>query len=70
MTTDELDIISRMRGKVHSRKEDTGVNLFLVWGYPTVLVFLLEFVTLMFLHKHWYSWLWVLIGWRTTDDTL
>ena len=61
MTTDELDIISRMRGKVHSRKEDTGVNLFMVWGYPTVMVFLLEFVTLMFLHKHWYSWLWVLI---------
>jgi hypothetical protein len=61
MTTDELDIFSRMRGKVHSRKEDTGVNLFLVWGYPTVLVFLIEFLTLMFLHKHWYSWLWVLI---------
>ena len=61
MTTDELDIISRMRGEVHSRKEDTGVNLFLVWGYPTVMVFLLEFATLMFLHKHWYSWLWVFI---------
>ena len=61
MTTDELDIISRMRGKVHSRKEDTGVNLFLVWGYPMVMVFLIEFATLMFLHKHWYSWLWVLI---------
>jgi hypothetical protein len=59
MTTDELDIISRMRGKVHSRKADTGVNLFLVWGYPTAIVFLLEFVVLLFLNKHWYEWLWV-----------
>ena len=55
----ELDIISRMRGEVHSRKVDTGVNLFLVWGYPTVAVFLLEFAVLMFMHKHWYTWLWI-----------
>ena len=60
-TNQELDIIARMRGKVHGRKVNTGVNLFLVWGYPTVLVFVLEFATLMFLYKHWYIWLWVWI---------
>ena len=59
ITNQELDIISRMRGEVHSRKVDTGVNLFLVWGYPTLVVFLMEFAALMFLHKHWYIWLWI-----------
>ena len=57
-TNQELDIIARMRSEVHSRKKDTGVNLFLVWGYPTAVVFLLEFVVLLFLQKHWYEWLW------------
>lgn len=61
MTTDELDIITRTRGEVQSRKTDTGVNLFLVWGYPTTFVFFLEFVAMMFLHRHWYEWLWVVI---------
>ena len=58
-THKELDIIARMRGEVMGRKEPTGENLFLVWGYPTVAVFVLEFATLMFLHKHWYVWLWI-----------
>lgn len=61
MATDELDIISQIRGEVHSRKKDTGVNLFLVWGYPTVVLFVMEFVALMFLHRHWYEWLWVCV---------
>ena len=34
-THKELDIIARMRGEVMGRKEPTGENLFLVWGYPT-----------------------------------
>jgi len=55
----ELDIITRIRGEVMSRKEPTGVNLFLAWGYPTAIVFVIEFAVLMFLHKHWYEWLWV-----------
>ena len=38
ITTEELDIITRMRGEVMSRSELTGENLFLAWGYPTVLV--------------------------------
>lgn len=58
-TNRELDIITRMRGKVSSRRKPTGVNLFLVWGYPTVVVFLLEFAALEFLHKPWYEWLWI-----------
>ena len=57
--TNELDIITRTRAEVMGQKEPTGENLFLVWGYPTVLVFLLEFGALMFLHKHWYEWLWI-----------
>ena len=37
-TVEELDIITRMRGEVMSRQDVTGENLFLAWGYPTVLV--------------------------------
>lgn len=59
--SNELDIITRTRAEVAGRKEPTGENLFLVWGYPTVLVFLLEFAVLQFLHKHWYEWLWIVI---------
>jgi hypothetical protein len=55
----ELDLITRIRGEVMSRKEPTGENLFLAWGYPTAIVFLIEFAVLMFLHRHWYEWLWV-----------
>ena len=58
-TTDELKIIASIRGKVMSRKDVTGVNLFLVWGYPTAFFLLLEFAALMVLHRNWCSWLWV-----------
>lgn len=58
-TTEELDIITRMRSEVMSRKELTGENLFLAWGYPTVIVLLLEFAALMLWNEDWCSWLWV-----------
>lgn len=60
-TTDELQIIASIRGEVMSRKEATGMNLFLVWGYPTVLSLLLEFAALMILHQNWCGWFWVVI---------
>ena len=46
-TTEELDIITRVRGEVMSRKGLTGENLFLAWGYPTTIVLLAEFVALL-----------------------
>lgn len=58
-TTEELDMIVRMRNEVMSRKELTGENLFLAWGYPTVIVLLLEFAALMLWNEDWCSWLWV-----------
>ena len=58
-TTEELDMIARMRSEVMSRKELTGENLFLAWGYPTVIVLLLEFAALMLWNEDWCSWLWV-----------
>ena len=57
-TTKELDIITRMRGEVMSRRELTGENLFLAWGYPTVLVLLVEFAALLIWNEDWCSWLW------------
>lgn len=57
-TTNELDIITRMRGEVMSHKEVTGENLFLAWGYPTAIVLLLEFVALLVWNKDWCDWLW------------
>ena len=56
---EELDIITRMRGEVTSRKELTGENLFLAWGYPTAIVLLLEFAALMIWNEEWCSWLWM-----------
>lgn len=57
-TTDELDLISRVRGEVMSNKELTGENLFLAWGYPTAIVLLLEFAALLIWNEDWCSWLW------------
>ena len=57
-TIDELNIISRTRSEVMSRKDLTGENLFLAWGYPTAIVLLLEFVALMIWNEDWCSWLW------------
>ena len=57
-TTEELNIISQMRGQVLSRKELTGENLFLAWGYPTAIVLLLEFAALLIWNEDWCAWLW------------
>ena len=57
-TTDEFDIITRMRSKVMSRQELTGENLFLAWGYPTAIVLLLEFMALLKWNEDWCTWLW------------
>ncbi|MBQ4386908.1 MAG: hypothetical protein II822_04845 [Prevotella sp.] len=57
-TTDELDIITRMRGEVASHKDVTGEKLFLAWGYPTVIVLILEFVALLVWNEDWCDWLW------------
>lgn len=57
-TTNELDIITRTRGEVKGNSELTGENLFLAWGYPTVLVLLLEFATLLIWNEDWCAWLW------------
>lgn len=60
-TQDELDIITLTRGKVMGRKEHTGVNLFLVWGYPSAFCFLAEFAALMLWDVNLCAWFWVCI---------
>ena len=57
----ELDIITRTRASVMSNKDLTGENLFLVWGYPTAVVLLLEFVALLLWNEDWCNWLWAVI---------
>ncbi len=57
-TTNELDIITQMRGEVMASKELTGENLFLAWGYPTAIVLLLEFAALLLWNADWCDWLW------------
>ena len=56
--TEELDLITRVRGEVMNRKELTGENLFLAWGYPTVIVLIAEFAALLIWNEDWCSWLW------------
>ena len=60
-TTEELDIIYRIRGEVMSRKDLTGENLFLAWGYPTAIILSLEFAALLIWNENWCSWLWLTI---------
>ena len=57
-TTEELDMIARMRSEVTGRKDLTGENLFLAWGYPTAIVLFLEFLAILYYHEQWCSWLW------------
>ena len=59
MTTDsELDIIARTRSEVMGKREPTGENLFLAWGYPTAIMLFVEFAALMWIQKDWCAWLW------------
>lgn len=58
MTEHELNIITRMRGEVMSRRDVTGENLFLAWGYPTAVVLLVEFAALLIWNADWCDWLW------------
>ena len=55
----ELEIIAQTRNEVLGRKDHTGVNLFLVWGYPTAFFLLVEFAALLLWNENWCSWLWV-----------
>ena len=59
--TNELEMIAQIRSKVKGTLEPTGENLFLVWGYPTAIVLVLEFLGVMLWHARWYEWLWVAI---------
>ena len=59
MEYQELEIIRNMRAEVMSRKDVTGENLFLSWGYPTAVILFLEFLALIVWHENWCTWLWV-----------
>lgn len=59
ITNQELDIITRMRGEVLSRREPTGEKIFLAWGYPTAFFLLVEFAALMLWKEDWCSWIWM-----------
>jgi hypothetical protein len=57
----ELDIIAQARSKVMSRRQPTGENLFLVWGYPTAIILFMEFAVIQVVHEDWCYFLWALI---------
>lgn len=59
ITTDELSVISQIRGEVRGNTEPTGENLFLAWGYPTAFFLLVEFFALILWNKVWCSWIWL-----------
>ncbi len=58
-TTDELSVISQIRGEVKGNRVPTGENLFLAWGYPTAFFLLVEFFALILWDKIWCSWIWL-----------
>ena len=55
---DALDVIARTRGKVEMDEVPTGGNLFLVWGWPSAVFFLLEFLLWQRFHQLWCLWVW------------
>lgn len=55
----ELDIIAQVRSEVMGRKEPTGENLFLAWGYPTAFFLLVEFAALILWNEFWCDWIWL-----------
>lgn len=55
---DALEVIAHTRGKVDMDTTPTGESLFLVWGWPTAVIFLLEFVLWQFFRQEWCLWLW------------
>ena len=57
-TEQELDIIAHTRSEVLNRKELTGENLFLAWGYPTAFFLFIEFIALIVWTEKWCNWLW------------
>ena len=66
---DALDLIAQTRGEVEMDEVPTGENLFLVWGWPTALFFLLEFVLWFCFRLEWSLWLWtgiLLLGGAST----
>ncbi|MBQ7750626.1 MAG: hypothetical protein IJR77_05300 [Bacteroidales bacterium] len=56
---DALEVLARTRGKVEMDQVPIGENIFLVWGWPTAVFFLLEFVLWLVFHQQWCLWLWV-----------
>ena len=58
---DALDVIARTRGKVKMDEVPTGDSIFLVWGWPTAVCFLLEFLLWRWLEQEWCMFLWVAI---------
>lgn len=56
---DALDVIAKTRGRVQMDELPTGDGLFLVWGWSTVVFFLLEFFCWRRFEATWCQFLWV-----------
>ena len=55
-----LETINAMRAKVYADRQLTGENLFIVWGYTTVVFFLLEFAALLLWNRApWTYFVWM-----------
>ena len=49
----ELDIIAQIRGEVMQKKEISGKNPFLIWGYSIAIAYLLTFGAMMLWNNSW-----------------
>lgn len=52
-TMNELDIIAQIRGEVMQKKEISGKNPFLIWGYSIAIAYLLTFGAMMLWNNSW-----------------
>ena len=58
---DALEVIAQTRGKVNLDSAPTPNNIFLIWGWPTVISFIAMFALWRMLHQAWCFFTWVLI---------
>ena len=58
-TKNTLDLIEQTRGKVLNDRPLSGEKMFLIWGYPILLFYLLEFISWQIWHAEWCLFIWI-----------
>ncbi len=59
LTTEQsLDLIARMIASARRNFNETGGEMFLIWGYSTIAIAVVVTALFLFTGEHWVFWLW------------